>query len=38
MALMPILVKMEQAGIRIDAELLHGLSADMEKKLAALES
>jgi DNA polymerase-1 len=37
MALMPILVKMEQAGIRIDAELLHGLSADMAKKLAALE-
>jgi DNA polymerase-1 len=37
MALLPILVKMEQAGIRIDAELLNGLSADMEKKLAALE-
>ncbi len=37
MALLPILVKMEQAGIRIDAALLNGLSADMEKKLAALE-
>ena len=37
MALLPILVKMEQAGIRIDAELLNGLSADMEKKLTALE-
>lgn len=37
MPLLPILVKMEQAGIRIDGELLNGLSADMEKKLAALE-
>jgi DNA polymerase-1 len=37
MALLPILVKMEQIGIRIDAKFLNGLSADMEKKLAALE-
>ncbi len=37
MALLPVLVGMEQAGIRIDAKLLNGLSADMEKKLAILE-
>ncbi len=37
MALLPILVKMEQDGIRIDAAFLNGLSADMEKKLAVLE-
>jgi DNA polymerase-1 len=37
MALLPILVAMEQVGIRIDPEFLGGLSAEMEKKLAGLE-
>ncbi len=37
MALLPVLVGMEQAGIRIDPEFLSGLSADMEKKLVVLE-
>ncbi len=37
MALLPILIGMEQVGIRIDPELLGGLSSDMEKKLVVLE-
>ncbi|MBW2689518.1 MAG: DNA polymerase I [Deltaproteobacteria bacterium] len=37
MALLPILVGMEQIGIRIDPEFLGGLSAGMAKKLATLE-
>ncbi len=37
MALLPILIRMEQAGIRIDPDLLGGLSSDMEKKLVILE-
>jgi DNA polymerase-1 len=38
MALLPILVEMEQAGIRIDPEFLGGLSTVMAKKLAVLET
>jgi DNA polymerase-1 len=37
MALMPVLVSMEQAGIRIDPVFLGGLSTELEKKLAVLE-
>ncbi|MDH3453553.1 MAG: DNA polymerase I, partial [Desulfuromonadales bacterium] len=37
MPLLPVLVSMEQAGIRIDPEFLGGLSAELEKKLAVLE-
>jgi DNA polymerase-1 len=37
MALLPILIRMEQAGIRIDPDFLGGLSSDMEKKLVILE-
>ncbi len=37
MALLPILVGMEQVGIRIDPGFLGGLSAELEKKLAVLE-
>jgi DNA polymerase-1 len=38
MALLPVLVEMERTGIRIDADLLTALSAEMEKKLALLET
>jgi len=38
MALLPILVEMEQVGIRIDPEFLGGLSAELAKKLAVLET
>ncbi|MBE0577066.1 MAG: DNA polymerase I [Desulfuromonadales bacterium] len=37
MPLLPVLVDMEKAGIRIDPEFLSGLSAELEKKLAILE-
>jgi len=37
MALLPVLIGMEQTGIRIDAGFLGGLSSEMEKKLAVLE-
>jgi len=38
MPLLQILAGMERAGIRINPEFLGGLSADMEKKLAVLET
>ena len=38
MPLLPILTAMEQVGIRIDPVFLGGLSAEMEKKLALLET
>jgi len=38
MALLPILVEMEQVGIRIDPVFLGGLSAELAKKLAVLET
>jgi DNA polymerase-1 len=37
MPLLPVLVNMEKAGIRIDPEFLGGLSAELEKKLGVLE-
>jgi len=37
MPLLPVLVSMEMAGIRIDPEFLGGLSSELEKKLAVLE-
>lgn len=37
MPLLPVLVSMEQAGIRIAPEFLGGLSSELEKKLAVLE-
>ncbi|MGK2907238.1 MAG: DNA polymerase I [Desulfuromonadales bacterium] len=37
MPLLPVLVSMEQAGIRIDPEFLGGLSSELEIKLAVLE-
>jgi DNA polymerase-1 len=38
MALLPVLVDMEQTGIRIAPELLHSLSKEMSQKLAELET
>jgi DNA polymerase-1 len=38
MALLPVLIEMEQIGIRIDPEFLGGLSAELAKKLAVLET
>jgi len=35
--LIPVLLAMEQAGIKVDARLLNRLSADFEKRLAELE-
>jgi DNA polymerase-1 len=37
MPLLPILAEMEMTGIRLDADHLAGMSADLEKKLAKLE-
>jgi DNA polymerase-1 len=37
MPLLPVLVNMEKAGIRIDPEFLSGLSAELMKKLGVLE-
>ncbi|MCK4507130.1 MAG: DNA polymerase I [Desulfuromonadales bacterium] len=38
MALLPVLIEMEQVGIRIDADFLGGLSSELAKKLAVLET
>jgi len=38
MPLLPVLIAMERAGIRIDAGFLSGLSGEMEGKLATLET
>jgi DNA polymerase-1 len=38
MALLPVLIGMEQIGIRIDPVFLGGLSAELAKKLAVLET